>query len=424
MDRRLKRYFKGIPRMAKDHKKLGLLLGSCLILILCAGDLAAETKDSAKGLIKGAITNKTPAGGEVRNEEIILQVNKDDSEIEKLSTQTNSSGGFEFENLSTDRGYSYYLSLNYQGGEYLSDTVSFDDQQSPIILNLTVYDSTASDEKVKIEMDHIIIRKAEEGSLVVGETLVFNNTGDKTYIGGKNDSSGNNETLKISLPGGFHDLEYVQGLMSCCVKPTKEGIIDSMDLKPGRKTVAIRYRLNYSSKSYLFSRILDYKTTAFYFVVPEVFKVSSDNLILEGPLELGGKTYVALGLEKEMPPRSKITAKISGLPSPGWKFTHVAIIGLISFFVVIGFTYTLVRKNKVTKDQVSSKRTKSPRTKEDLEAERRTLLSLIAHLDDQFEVKEIPEHLHREMRKGFKEKLVKIMETLAKRGEKNETTKK
>ncbi|MEE8179801.1 MAG: hypothetical protein V3T89_01610, partial [bacterium] len=355
-------------------------------------------------------------GGEVRNEEIILQVNKDDSEIEKLSTQTNSSGGFEFENLSTDRGYTYYLSLNYQGGEYLSDTVSFDDQQSPIILNLTVYDSTASDEKVKIEMDHIIIRKAEEDSLLVSETLVFNNTGDKTYIGRKSDSSGNNETLKISLPTGFHDLEYVQGLMSCCVKPTKEGIIDSMDLKPGQKTVAIRYRLNYSSKSYLFSRILDYKTTAFYFVVPEVFKVSSDNLILEGPLELGGKTYVALGLEKEMPPRSKITAKISGLPSPGWKFTHVAIIGLISFFVVIGFTYTLVRKNKVTKDQVSSKRTKSPRTKEDLEAERRTLLSLIAHLDDQFEVKEIPEHLHREMRKGFKEKLVKIMETLAKVG--------
>ncbi|TET62757.1 hypothetical protein E3J48_03820, partial [Candidatus Aerophobetes bacterium] len=396
--------------MAKDHKKLGLLLGSCLILILCAGDLAAQTKDSAKGLIKGAITNKTPAGGEVKNEEIILQVNKDGSEIEKLSTQTNSSGGFEFENLSTDRDYSYYLSLNYQGGEYLSDTVSFDDQPGPIILNLTVYDSTASDEKVKIEMDHIIIRKAEEGSLLVGETLVFNNTGDKTYIGEKNDSSGNNETLKISLPGGFHDLEYVQGLMSCCVKPTKEGIIDSMDLKPGRKTVAIRYRLNYSSKSYLFSRILDYKTTAFYFVVPEVFKVSSDNLILEGPLELGGKTYVALGLEKEMPPRSKITAKISGLPSPGWKFTQVAIIGLISFFVVIGFTYTLVRKNKVTKDQVSSKRTKSPRTKEDLEAEKKTLFSLIAYLDDQFEVKEIPEHLHPEMRIAYKEKLVKIIE--------------
>lgn len=410
--------------MAKDHKKLGLLLGSCLILILCAGDLAAQTKDSAKGLIKGAITNKTPAGGEVKNEEIILQVNKDGSEIEKLSTQTNSSGGFEFENLSTDRGYSYYLSLNYQGGEYLSDTVSFDRQQGPIILNLTVYDSTASDERVKIEMDHIIIRKAEEGSLLVGETLVFNNTGDKTYIGKKNDSSGNNETLKISLPGGFHDLEYVQGLMSCCVKPTKEGIIDSMDLKPGRKTVAIRYRLKYSSKSYLFSRLLDYRTTAFYFVVPEVFKVFSDNLILEGPLELGGKTYVALGLEKEMPPRSKITAKISGLPSVGWKFTQATIIGLISFFVVIGFTYTLLKKNKATKDQVSSKRTKSPRTKEDLEAEKKTLLSLIAYLDDQFEVKEIPEHLHREMRKGFKEKLVKIMETLAKRGEKNETTKK
>jgi len=404
--------------MVKKSKKFGLLLGSWLILlVLYGGNLAAETEDPAKGLIRGTITNKTLAGSEVKNQEIILHVSKDDSETEELSTQTNSSGGFEFKNLATEGEYSYYLSLNYQGGEYLSHTVSFDGEESPIILNLTVYDSTRSEEKIKVDIDHIIIEKAEKGSLLVSEALVFNNSGDKTYIGEKSDLSGKNEALKISLPAGFHDLEYVQGLMACCVRETKEGIVDIMDLKPGLKTVTIRYKLNYSSKSFLFSRLFDYKTTNFYLLAPQVFEISSDNLASEGPLEIKGRPYTALGIEREMPAGSKIEVKISGLPSGGWKFTQAAIIGLISFFVLIGFTYPLLKKNKATKDQVSSKEIKPARTKEDLEAERKILLSLIAYLDDQFEVKEIPEHLYREMRKGFKEKLVKTMEKLAKRGE-------
>jgi hypothetical protein len=411
--------------MVKDHKKFGLLLGSWLILlVLHSGNLAAETKDPAKGLIKGTITNRTLAGSEVNNQEIILHVNKANSEIEKLSTRTNSSGGFEFKNLPPDRGYTYYLSLNYQGGEYLSDTVSFDQPQSPIVLNLTVYDSTTSNEKVKVEIDHIIMEKAESGSFLVSEALVFNNTGDKTYIGEKSDSSGKAQTLKISLPAGFHDLEYVQGLMACCVSQTKEGIVDTMDLKPGLKTVTIRYKLSYSSKSYLFSRLFDYRTTNFYFLAPGGFKISSDNLISEGLLEIEGTPYTAVGLEKEMPAGSKITVKISGLPSPGWEFAHAAVIGLISFSVVIGFTYSLLKKNKVARNRANFKKIKPIKTKEDLEAEKKSLLSLIAYLDDQFEVKEMPEHLYHEMRKGFKLKLVKIMETLAKRGEKNEATKK
>ncbi|MFQ6067897.1 MAG: hypothetical protein ACE5K3_11585, partial [bacterium] len=172
--------------MVKKSKKLSLLLGSWLILLIfCGGNLTAETNASANGLIKGTITNKTLSGSEVKNQEIILHVSKDGSEIEKLSTRTNSSGGFEFKNLPTGKGYTYYLSLNYQGGEYLSDTVSFEEPQSLIVLNLTVYDSTTSDEKVNVNIDHIIVEKAEAGSLLVSEALVFNNIGDKTYIGEK-----------------------------------------------------------------------------------------------------------------------------------------------------------------------------------------------------------------------------------------------
>ncbi len=404
--------------MTKRSKRFALLVGSWLTLLVLFGQsLAAQTQDPAEGMIEGAITNKTPAGGTVENQEIILHVSKGGSEIETLSTRTGSSGSFKFEDLSTDKGYSYYLSLDYQGGEYMSDTVSLEGEKSHTILDLIVYDSTTSDEKIMVDIDHLVILKAEEGFLLVSEALVFNNTGDKTYIGEKDEVSGVNQSLRISLPAGFSDLKYVRGLMDCCASQTEDGIIDSMDIKPGPKAVTIRYKLDYSSKSYLFTKLLDYTTTNFYILAPTVFQTASDSLILEGPVEIEGRPYTALGLEQEMSANSRIMIEISDLPSGGWRFMYAAIFGLVAFFVVLGLAYPLLKKSKDSKKQVSQKRIKPAGAKEDLEAERKTLLSLLAHLDDQFKAKEVPEHLYREMRQEFKEKLVKIMETLAKRGE-------
>ena len=299
----------------------------------------------------------------------------------------------------------------------MSDTVSLEGEKSHTILDLIVYDSTTSDEKIMVDIDHLVILKAEEGFLLVSEALVFNNTGDKTYIGEKDEVSGVNQSLRISLPAGFSDLKYVRGLMDCCASQTEDGIIDSMDIKPGPKAVTIRYKLDYSSKSYLFTKLLDYTTTNFYILAPTVFQTASDSLILEGPVEIEGRPYTALGLEEEMSANSRIMIEISDLPSGGWRFMYAAIFGLVAFFVVLGLAYPLLKKSKASRKQASQKRIKPAGAKEDLEAERKTLLSLLAHLDDQFKAKEVPEHLYREMRQEFKEKLVKIMETLAKRGE-------
>lgn len=57
-----------------------------------------------------------------------------------------------------------------------------------------------------------------------------------------------------------------------------------------------------------------------------------------------------------------------------------------------------------------------PQTEEYLKAKKKTLLSLIAHLDDQFEAKEITQDVYKEMRQELKERLVKIMEKLVKKG--------
>jgi len=260
-----------------------------------------------------------------------------------------------------------------------------------------------------------MIERAEKGTLLVSETLVFYNDDNKTYIGEKRDPPGEHETLRIPLPRGFYDLEHVEGLMECCVSQTKGGVVDTMDFKPGPKKVLLQYKLNYTAKNYIFEKSFLYPTGAFYVLAPAVFQLSGENLTSQGPLQIQEREYMALGRE-EIPAASTITFEIGELPS-GWGTpTRLAVVGLVLAFVVIaGLSYSLLKRGKgKTSSEKAEKVESFLETDEYLKAKKKTLLSLIAHLDDQFEANEISESIHKEIRQELKERLVEIVQKLTK----------
>ena len=392
-----------------------LLLGSLVLILLSTAVLAVENGDSPGGTIEGTIINETDGGSSVENQEVTLHVGRDDSEMESVTVKSDSSGNFEFSNLRTETGYGYYLSLNYQGGEYTSDIVSFEENQNLLTVDLVVYDATTSDKKIKITINHVMIERAEKGTLLVSETLVFHNDNNKTYIGEKRDPSGEHETLRIALPRGFYDLEHVEGLMECCVSQTKDGIVDTMDFKPGPKKVVLQYKLNYTAKNYILEKSFLYPTGAFYVLAPAVFQLSGENLTSQGPLQIEEREYMALGRE-EISAASTITFEIGGLPFGWGTHTRLIVVGLVLAFVVIaGLSYSLLKRGKgKTSSEKAEKVESFLETDEYLKAKKKTLLSLIAHLDDQFEANEISESIHKEIRQEFKERLVKIVQKLTK----------
>ncbi len=392
-----------------------LLLGSLLLILLSTAVLAVEDRDSPGGTIKGTILNEPDGGSSIENQEVTIHVGRDDSEMESVTVKSDSSGNFEFSNLRTETGYGYYLSLNYQGGEYTSDIVSFEENQNLLTVDLVVYDATTSDKKIKITINHVMIERAEKGTLLVSETLVFHNDDNKTYIGEKRDPPGAHETLRIPLPRGFYDLEHVEGLMECCVSQTKDGIVDTMDFKPGPKKVVLQYKLNYTAKNYILEKSFLYPTGAFYVLAPAVFQLSGENLTSQGPLQIEGREYMALGRE-EISAASTITFEIGGLPFGWGTHTRLVIVGLIlAFVVIVGLSYSLLKRGKgKTSSEKAEKVESFLETDEYLKAKKKTLLSLIAHLDDQFEANEISESIHKEIRQEFKERLVKIVQKLTK----------
>lgn len=402
--------------MMYPKKTIKHLLPWCLLLILLSTAVSAvEDHGSPGGTIRGTIINETQGGSSVENQEVTLHVERDNSEMESVTAKSDSSGNFEFSNLPTETDYAYYLSLNYQGGDYTSDIISFEENQNLLTVDLVVYDATASDEKIKITINHVMIERAEKGTLLVSETLVFHNDDDKTYIGEKRDPSGEHETLRVPLPRGFYDLEHVEGLMECCVSQTKDGVVDTMDLKPGLKKVILQYKLSYTAKSYLFEKSFLYPTSAFYVLAPALFQLSGENLTSQGPLQIQEREYMALGRE-EIPAASTITFEIGGLPFGWGTHTRLVVVGLILAFVVIaGLSYSLLKRGKgKTSSEKAEKVEPFLETDEYLRAKKKTLLSLIAHLDDQFEANEISENIYKEMRQEFKGRLVKTVQKLTK----------
>ncbi len=395
-----------------------LIVVSCLLplFLLCSALIAAQERDPARGTIRGTIINETPNGASVENQEVILYVQKENSGEETFVAKSDSSGTFAFPDLSTEAVYAYYLYLNYQGGEYTSATVSFSENQTLLTLDLIVYDATSSVENVEILIDHVIIEGAGEGALLISESITFRNSGDRTYVGTTNQASGAREVLRMPLPAGYQDIQYIEGLMECCVSQSEYGLSDSMDLKPGLKKVLLQYRLLYGGKTYLFKKSFQYRTTAFYILAPAPFQLSGEGLTLEGPLEIQGRQYVALGGEG-IPASSEISFRISELPFVWSRRTSLAIAVLILAFIVIWIIYSVLKKGKKSGAPAKIAKTESlPQTEEYLKAKKKTLLSLIAHLDDQFEAKEITQDTYKEMSQELKERLVKIMEKLVKKG--------
>jgi len=377
-------------------KRIALLV-MVLILSLPASVLAAEP-DS--GIIEGQIVNGTAGGSSVADQNITLNIYLDEVEVDAATTKTDADGRFIFDGLSTESDYSYGVTLVFQQAEYYSDWLSFNEGETTKSVEVTVYDSTTSDEALKIATAHAIIYVGQ-GSLQVEEYFLFVNETDRTYIGSKEISAeGTREVLRFSLPKGATELQITMGLMECCIVGSEEGFVDTMPILPGSKEVAYSYRVDYSSETYAFSQRVNYPTTSYELLVQgEAVQVTSDQLAPERPLEFEGSRFNHLSGEG-LAPGDTLVARLSGLPEAS---AQGAIIWVALALIVLtggfGLGY-LLRKKRV-----------QPVSLEDsLDRRGQRLLVELAQLDDEFEAGKIPEENYRRLRSVRKAQLVELMQ--------------
>jgi hypothetical protein len=372
------------------------LLAMIFMLSLPASALAAEP---GSGIIEGQIVNGTEGGGSVADHDITLKTYLNDVEEDPTTTKTDAEGRYVFDGLSTESGYSYELVITFQQAEYHSERLSFGEGETTKSLEITVYDSTTSDEAIKVAMAHTIVYVGE-GSLRVMEYALFTNEADRTYILSEEAAAAGKEgTLRFSRPKEATQLQYAMGLMECCLVGNEEVFADTMPVFPGIREVVYSYEVSYNSGEYTFSRNVNYPTARYDLLFQSgSVEATDDRLAVQEPTEIEGTQFKHLS-GGGFAPGDTLLVQISDLPENN---SQKALLWAALVLAVLvggsGFFYFLRQR-----------RLQPVSPEYNPEEMRQRLLVELAQLDDDFEGGRIPEEAYRRLRAERKSQLVKLM---------------
>ncbi len=378
-------------------RRISFLIMALFVLSLPVPVLAAEP---AGGIIEGQIINGTEGGSSVAGHDIVLTTYLNGAEASTAIATSDDEGRFVFGELSTQSEYVYAILVVFQQAEYYSEWVSFEEEEMNRSIEMTVYDSTTSDEAIKVTTAHTIIYVGS-GSLQVQEYFLFTNESDRTYIGSKEIAAdGSRETLRFYLPGEVTELQLEFGLMECCIHSMEDGFVETMPLLPGNKEVLYSYNVAYNSGTYTLPIRLPFPTTALDLLIQgEGIAVTSDQLTIEDPLDMDGTSYSYLS-GNDLTADDTLTVRLSGLPRTNSRTTVLWVsLTLVALGTAAGFLY-LTRKRKL--QPVSPK--------DGPERVRRRLLVELAQLDDAFETGKMPEGTYHKLREERKAQLVEALQ--------------
>ena len=377
--------------------KRSLLLILAFILSLAVPVLAAEPGD---GTIEGQIVNGTAGSSNVSDQEITLKnfINDADTESGSATTKTDAEGRFVFNNLSTESTYSYQVTLSFQEADYFSEQLAFAGNEAAKSVELMVYDSTMSDEAIKVTVAHTVIYP-EPGSLRVEEYFTFVNNSDRTYIGsGEITATGTRRTLKLPpLPSKATGLQYGGEFMECCVLNNADGFSDTMAVYPGAKELIYAYQVDYRSGQYPFSWLVNYPTDTYNLLVQGGnVEITEGQLTRQQPVNIEGNQFNYLS-GTNLAAGDTIAVQLSGLPQASSQWTVIWIV--LVLLILGGGAVYLLRKRKLQPVVVES----SPLDR------RQRLLAELAKLDDDLEDGKIPEEVYQRRRAERKAQLVELM---------------
>lgn len=110
-------------------------------------------------------------------------------------------------------------------------------------IDITVYDVTETEPTWRVAMRQAIASPGAQ-SVVVSETVVVENMGDRTWLGGPVDGRGNRTTVRLALPAGADRVNLDAGFHGWCCTAFEGGVLGvQMPLMPERVTFRYSYEV-------------------------------------------------------------------------------------------------------------------------------------------------------------------------------------
>lgn len=347
-------------------------------LYLTILQLLVFNHSAGKG-IEGQVVNESRGGAPVKNVELILH-QVDGDFVEKI--RTDHEGRFKLEGIEGDPEDFYHLLTRYEGVDYFTEQFRL---VEPKEIQISVYDSTHSDEAIEAEAHHLIV-EVDKRELTVTEIIILHNSGEKTFVG----------EIEIPLPKGAMNPEFLEGIRGVEIDGR---FYDDQGIKPGSKEMVFRYRINASSQKAILSSHLHFPTSLLSFLISDPhLSVKSSQLSNSEVQRIGDREYLSL-VGRDLPKGSVVEVVVEGLPR-GWRFSGIFLVGGLFLLVVVGVGLQVM------------KRVWDRAPKEELLERRGFFVSTLADLEERFEKGKISKEFYEEIRTIHRKRLKKVLETL------------
>jgi len=375
---------------------------------------------TAEGVIVGQVQNAT-TGEAVGDVEVTLRRWGTESELPPFTARADSDGNFRFEGLDTGSHAFYRLEVSYDDISFPSDFVNFEPGEAQLSLPVSIYETTTSDEDIRVERFHFIIIAEQPGFLSVLELYQFSNQGDRAYVGTEGEA-GLRETARMALPAGAEGLTVQNGSLGVDFVETDDGLAATSPIIPGGQTfeVAFVYVMPYTGNSLDLDRPLFYETASVNALLMDIgatlFSEALDfagdraaqgqNFLQYTGQDLGAGETLPIRLDDlnkiEFPSASEQPDRTPVMPSTGLSQTTLlwVMLGLGGLAIAFALIYPSLRPRFAAA---------APAGEADLAQERQRLLLTLARLDQAHEAGDLNESAYRRARARRKAELADVL---------------
>ena len=217
-----------------------LLLAVLVVFFILGWPGMAVAEESAAGVIDGQLILQTENGRGLAEVDVTLLSSTDEMGGEALTTKTDGQGRFQFTGLAT--ASQYMVLVHHEGIDYYYPVV-FEPGVTKVPVKMFVWDTTTSDEAVRVKLTHVIIDVAEE-SISVTQILLLVNDGDRTCVSPHGTAAeGQQSVLVFTLPEGASDFHVPSEMAEGYLISLGNRVADTLPFPPGERDLAYSYRL-------------------------------------------------------------------------------------------------------------------------------------------------------------------------------------
>jgi hypothetical protein len=237
------------------------------------------------------VINGTEGGGATEDLQVVLIAFQGQEQTERQVAVVDAQGQYRFEGLDVDGGWAYLVRVSYGEVVYSSGVLAFQEGQTELQSDVTVYETMTDDTAVRVARAHILISLLD-GGLSVTELYVFENPTDRTYVG-KDEIDGRRWTSRFLLPKAAHDLALDDGTLGGRFLLAQDGFVDTEPQWPGGTTVVYSYELDCSGGACDLQREVVHPIVNMNVLIPDIdARIESKRLTFQGQREAQGGSYL------------------------------------------------------------------------------------------------------------------------------------